>query len=1058
MAHDDNFPKVRFNGCLGGLRLTPEEIVFQDESGDVTLSWELDTLKDQVMKPVTSSVDLSFDMEGIMERVSFQMSSFAEIARFRSSIAKKRKILKSSQSSSSQQSSSDWCKTSPSSTFSLDRSISSAVTFHNAAEDNLGVSFHSEYNTTPPILEQPSKRRSVISPTNAMVRESSLVMAAKEPSIPLASHHTASKYTDSSDCEEEDSDDTTTEESNKKPSQQSSGDMDGSGTSHSTTAADKAIRDSPHAKRRATVEPNTLLMSRHRLSTVTVDSARARKENEKMRASNNTKEDYERRREQKIKENAVPSNTACATAITTKDLDEFEKRREQKIKENAVPKVASVAASSAERRRDEKMRDSSTSSRNGMRRTSTLELHEDYRERRREQKMNENAVPKAAAVAERRDDKMRDSSSSSRNGMRRTSTLELHEDYRERRREQKLRDSSNNNNYAKKDSDVTTADSSSERDGDDNPHNGCNRGDMDRSSSATVDVPSARRSATSPAEENVATNKKRISFAPNEDPLLALKRSRASTEQEVLTIKESLRGGKMERVTIQTASCKTSMATMETGGSMISEAGALRVNGISRTQSQQSHKSEKSGELSLDDPTETTLPESSAVGRNSPPTMMQDTLVEATLVEEGASGFFTQQIRDSVIASPVDVVNEDSRRRKLHMFAGFVCCCSIIIVIIALVVSFTVGGKGDVVVMIGEDEGMSSEEMFALFEERLQDMVYDASSLEDADSPQSKALHWLAFEDLGARELITDEMDERLHQRFLLAVFYFTMTQEKKLMHCQPPETGETSTCIHPVLESYSSEGIYFDQRMSEPAFRWLSEVEECRWAGVKCTDGVHVSKLQLPGYELQSTLPIEIGYMANLEVLDLQHNQIHGELPAEWGELAATGGPVLKTIRLDRNEITGKIPEQWCKINTANLQDLVLSNNLLTGALPSCVGDFVSLENFSVMHNSLSGELPNSLSNLSNLQRLHLAGNNFRGAVPEEFCDTKEGMELFHASADCDGLSESNYVECSCCTTCCEADGDKESCDQRLAESMNGGSSFKSEYKASGFAPDRVP
>ena len=87
---------------------------------------------------------------------------------------------------------------------------------------------------------------------------------------------------------------------------------------------------------------------------------------------------------------------------------------------------------------------------------------------------------------------------------------------------------------------------------------------------------------------------------------------------------------------------------------------------------------------------------------------------------------------------------------------------------------------------------------------------------------------------------------EKVNQRYLLAVFYYTMTEESQWAYCKPPETGESNACVHPILESYGVEGAYYNQHEREPTFRWLSNVDECMWGGVRCEDGRRASHLRL--------------------------------------------------------------------------------------------------------------------------------------------------------------------------------------------------------------------
>lgn len=185
-------------------------------------------------------------------------------------------------------------------------------------------------------------------------------------------------------------------------------------------------------------------------------------------------------------------------------------------------------------------------------------------------------------------------------------------------------------------------------------------------------------------------------------------------------------------------------------------------------------------------------------------------------------------------------------------------------------------------------------------------------------------------------------------------------------------------------------------------------------------------------GYGLSGTLPVEIGQMEHLQILDLQQNELQGTLPLEWGLF---GLPELKTLRLDQNNLEGEIPFEWCNLgNTTHLQDMILANNKFTGALPSCLSQLKSLENFSVMNNGMTGKLPSGLGDLLELRTLHLAGNDFAGELPGSVCTLAESRMLTETSTDCMNDASDHFVQCPCCTTCCDGD-DGESCQSTSAQ-----------------------
>ena len=252
-----------------------------------------------------------------------------------------------------------------------------------------------------------------------------------------------------------------------------------------------------------------------------------------------------------------------------------------------------------------------------------------------------------------------------------------------------------------------------------------------------------------------------------------------------------------------------------------------------------------SKDLELGTSTELTAAVSTGIrpSRSTQDLLAGNNLVEAMLVE---SDEFDRG--PSIIASAVDVDQEIQQQKKFKIRIAFGCLLAIVAIIVLSVLAATnaFGGSSDVT-SIPE---LTPEEKFALIKQNITTIVYDKTSLDDVDSPQSMALNWLAKEDTLHKDLanMDDELLEKVSNRFFLAVFYFSMTggSATKWLPCHPPETGESNACVHPLLESYAIDGVYRNQNMREAAFRWLSSGDECGWAGVSCTDGVHVSRIHL--------------------------------------------------------------------------------------------------------------------------------------------------------------------------------------------------------------------
>ena len=108
----------------------------------------------------------------------------------------------------------------------------------------------------------------------------------------------------------------------------------------------------------------------------------------------------------------------------------------------------------------------------------------------------------------------------------------------------------------------------------------------------------------------------------------------------------------------------------------------------------------------------------------------------------------------------------------------------------------------------------------------------------------------------------------------------------------------------------------------------WLSDAPTGEWSGVTTNAEGRVIELDLDGNQLSGEIPPELGNLANLERLFLDGNQLSGEIPPELGNLAN-----LERLFLSGNQLSGEIPPELG--NPANLERLGLGENELSGEFP---------------------------------------------------------------------------------------------------------------------------
>jgi Leucine-rich repeat (LRR) protein len=89
----------------------------------------------------------------------------------------------------------------------------------------------------------------------------------------------------------------------------------------------------------------------------------------------------------------------------------------------------------------------------------------------------------------------------------------------------------------------------------------------------------------------------------------------------------------------------------------------------------------------------------------------------------------------------------------------------------------------------------------------------------------------------------------------------------------------------------------------------------------------------------------------------------------------------------LSENQLTGSIPSSMASLT--NLLYLYLSDNQLTGSIPSSMGLLTKLETLYLYDNQLSGIIPSSMGLLTKLSTLLLSNNQLKGTMPTSLCSS---------------------------------------------------------------------
>ena len=114
---------------------------------------------------------------------------------------------------------------------------------------------------------------------------------------------------------------------------------------------------------------------------------------------------------------------------------------------------------------------------------------------------------------------------------------------------------------------------------------------------------------------------------------------------------------------------------------------------------------------------------------------------------------------------------------------------------------------------------------------------------------------------------------------------------------------------------------------------------------------------------------------------LDLSENQLTGAIPTELGSLSNLSG-----LYLYDNQLTGPIPTELGSL--ANLQALSLWGNRLAGPIPAELGRLANLRFLLLSGSQLTGPIPASLGDLANLEWLYLYDSQLTGPIPAKLGD----------------------------------------------------------------------
>ncbi|XWS20572.1 hypothetical protein CRYUN_Cryun31cG0113500 [Craigia yunnanensis] len=198
---------------------------------------------------------------------------------------------------------------------------------------------------------------------------------------------------------------------------------------------------------------------------------------------------------------------------------------------------------------------------------------------------------------------------------------------------------------------------------------------------------------------------------------------------------------------------------------------------------------------------------------------------------------------------------------------------------------------------------------------------------------------------------------------------------------------------------------------LSSP-LNWSTSIDCCFWEGIDCdgSDEDRVTRLRLPSRGLSghlspslvnltrlshlnlshnrftSTLPTGFFSSLNhLQVLDLSYNSLYGELPLDFVSDDNNNLSPIQTVDLSSNRFSGTIQTNSFLQAARNLTNFNMSNNTITGRVPTSICLNNSLTFLDLSYNKLNGEISPGLGKCSKLQIFRAGFNSLSGTLPAD-------------------------------------------------------------------------
>lgn len=283
------------------------------------------------------------------------------------------------------------------------------------------------------------------------------------------------------------------------------------------------------------------------------------------------------------------------------------------------------------------------------------------------------------------------------------------------------------------------------------------------------------------------------------------------------------------------------------------------------------------------------------------------------------------------------------------------------------------------------------------------------------------------LKNLKALDLSNNGLSGMVHGCFMTSNLLLLDLSSNKFSGMFPYSSGNLSSVQQLYLTNNNFEGCMPTVLRNSTSLTFL-DLEGNKFSGnIPTWVGDNLGNLQflkLRGNFFNGTIPLSLCLLTYLQVMDLAHNQLEGNILPNLNNFSVMTGKMSnpngvdscvasniycnymqKTIRqyfklqdldyslpqlrlmvnidLSKNYLVGPIPSEITTLK--GLVGLNLSHNNLTDTIPTKMGEIEALQSLDLSFNQISGPIPKSMSKLSFLGVLRLSHNNLSGDIPRE-------------------------------------------------------------------------